>query len=1256
MKRLLAWLLSLVMILSLIPAAAAEDIEIVEIEPEDPIDVVVEEPITEPCEELEASKPTITASPQSVTAYVGTTAKFTVTATGAESYQWYYRTSAEGEWKESTTASATTATLSVVAETFRSGYQYYCKVRNSAGTSYTKVATLTVTVKPLITTQPADKSAQVGQTVKFTVKAKGADAYQWYYRTSASGSWSKSTAESASTATLSVTAETKRNGYQYRCKLTNAKGSVYSEAATLTVEAIPVPVITKQPKDFTASTGTDAYFRVTATGAAAYQWYYRTSASGTWSKCTANGATGPALTVKAEAKRNGYQYRCKVSNAGGYVYSDAATLKTAGNITYRALLIGEVHFSWETAKRNKSDVLRMNLMLNDIDAAYGGRYEVTCAYDLDNNGIRDAISSAFAGADDNDVSLFFIATHGVVNVPSGPEAGALVTIAVPGAQDDYILLEQLAAWLKDVPGKVIVLLGSCGSGAAIVNNGTVSYVPSSSGEYEGLINDYVISVFDEQNEMIPVSDDGVISNTGEFRSSKFYVLTAAAHMESSWGMEGETLTGSYNYFTTYLAYGIGNDHEADANKNGTMTLKEVYNYVYDFALGPYYDGRSYYYQHVQMYPVNSTYPLFRYTLTGPVITDQPRIYWAGKGVTVTFKVEAEGAESYQWQWRKNGWEDWTDCELSGSQTASLKVKSTYENAKYTFRCLISGPGGVTVSREVYVVRSDDIDESHKWWMDDKGNLSITGSGPFPDNCSAVWTVYRPRYVTIGSGTTHVGSSLFKGCYNLETVSLPDTVTSIGDHAFDGCKLLHTITVPKNLTSVGAYAFADCEKLNFSLDEVTLSEIGEHAFDHCGLQSIKLGGGITAIPDGAFCRCPYLRTVEIPDSVTVIGSEAFMSCGVTEVVIPDGVTEIGEKAFWRSLLTSVAIPDSVVTLGDMCFQYCERLKSVSIGKGVKSIDTGIFYECSALESITVASGNTKYASYHGALLNKSKKTLIYCPRGMSGALTLPSTLTTVKESAFSVCGNLESVTIPDGVTSLPEKCFYQCSNLTEVSFGSGMETIDSSLFFQCFALQSITVSADNANYASSGGALLNKSKTTLLYCPPGMTGSYTIPSTVKTIADKAFYKCEKLTAVTIPGSVTEIGKEAFLYCTGLTSVTIPDSVTLVGEHAFQSCRAMTSAKIGKGLTAIPDGMFSNCEALTGVTLPSTLKTIGEHAFYKCDLREVRLGKSVTSIGKWAFTNNLNLTDVYYKGTKTQWNKITIGEYNDPLTNATIHYNA
>ncbi|MBR5343014.1 MAG: immunoglobulin domain-containing protein [Oscillospiraceae bacterium] len=269
--------------------------------------------------------PVILEQPQSVTAVQGTTVSFSVVTDAEEpSYCWYYRTGAEADWKACTGGSA--ATLSVEAKSYRNGYQYRCEVSARGSSIFSDVATLTVITLPRFTQQPQSVTAAAGETVSFTVKVTGSvSSLQWQYRTSESGSWSK--CSNGTEATLTIEAKSYRNGYQYRCTATNEAGTAASEVATLTVQALVKPVITAQPQSVAVMPGKTVNFTVTAEGATSYQWYYRTSSSGSWSK-SSNGEEA-TLTIESKIYRNGYQYRCKVSNAAGYVYSSAATMTVA---------------------------------------------------------------------------------------------------------------------------------------------------------------------------------------------------------------------------------------------------------------------------------------------------------------------------------------------------------------------------------------------------------------------------------------------------------------------------------------------------------------------------------------------------------------------------------------------------------------------------------------------------------------------------------------------------------------------------------------------------------------------------------------------------------------------------------------------------------------------------------------------------------------------------------------------------------------
>ena len=372
--------------------------------------------------------------------------------------------------------------------------------------------------------------------------------------------------------------------------------------------------------------------------------------------------------------------------------------------------------------------------------------------------------------------------------------------------------------------------------------------------------------------------------------------------------------------------------------------------------------------------------------------------------------------------------------------------------------------------------------------------------------------------------------------------------------------------------------------------------------HKNILTVKIETGVTTIGKSAFSYCSSLKSVTIPDIVTTIGQQAFDCC--------------------RSL-TSVTIPDSVTIIEDGAFRCCESLTNVTIGNSVTTIGKYAFSECSSLTSVTI-----------------------------------PSSVTTIGYMAFDECSSLTNVTIPNGVTTIGMFAFSYCRSLTSVEIPDSVTTIGKSAFSVCISLTSINVASGNLNYLSEDGVLFDKNKSKLIQCPIGnQRTEYTVPNSVTTIGEYAFSCCRSLTSVTIPNSETIIEDGAFDQCYSLISVTIPDSVTTIGYRAFDYCRSLTSVTIPNSVKTIGGWAFSDCTSLTSITIPNSVTTIGYWSFSHCSgLTSVTIPNSVTTIVEGAFFDCSSLKDVYYSGSEEQWKKISIGDHNDELLNAKIHYNS
>ena len=428
------------------------------------------------------------------------------------------------------------------------------------------------------------------------------------------------------------------------------------------------------------------------------------------------------------------------------------------------------------------------------------------------------------------------------------------------------------------------------------------------------------------------------------------------------------------------------------------------------------------------------------------------------------------------------------------------------------------------------------------------------------------------------------------------VIIPDSigglpVTAVDGFAFYYSSSLTRVTIPGSVTSVLAYAFYACSSLSNVVFGSSVTNLGSPVFDSCAsLSAITVDNGnpLYASEAGILFDKTLTTLIQypmglagsytIPNRVTAIGNAAFTSCAsLTSVTISSNVHNLSDSAFENcGSLTNVIIPNSITNLGARVFSSCGNLNGIIIPDSVRSIGENAFNYCSSL-----------------------------------GGLVIPGSVISIGDNAFNGCSSLASIGIPDSVTSIGRNAFGNCAILT-----------------------AINVDTNNPAYSSEAGVLFNKSQTTLLVCPAGKTGSYTISSGCTNIADNAFSMCSGLTRITIPDSVAAIGIWAFGDCIGLTEITIPSGITSIGFGMFQNCISLASVTIPNGVTTIGNMAFNSCSGLTNVTIPASVANFGFNAFGWCSSLTGVYFLGNAPAGMFVFNGDTAATAYYLAGT-TGW---------------------
>ena len=395
-----------------------------------------------------------------------------------------------------------------------------------------------------------------------------------------------------------------------------------------------------------------------------------------------------------------------------------------------------------------------------------------------------------------------------------------------------------------------------------------------------------------------------------------------------------------------------------------------------------------------------------------------------------------------------------------------------------------------------------------------------------------------------------------------------TVSAAGNFVYGdtfaagGINYMVMSTNPKEVkisTSVNATGVINIPETVTGTDSNTyaVTEIGNNAFENSAITDITIPATVLKVREFAFSNCSQLKTAEMNGENTYFENSIFSNCTNLEKVIVNIKT-----------LTSYA---------DGVFVGCNKLTSITIGKDIKTVDTNVHLMIISAPNLSEIKidNNSNFISSNGILFDKNMETLVIYPAKKTETdYTVPSTVNTIGEASFASCTNIKNVILPTSVGSIEEAAFDSCTSLSSVTFkrDTPPSTIGEDIFMGV-PYSNFTV------YVPAGktAAYAAKLKDTIV----DSNGDAKTPK-IKQADDITFTK-DGITyqAISSPNEVRVIKPVSGTYS---GDIDIPSTVLGTDNNTYT-------------VTGIYGSAFKN-SSITDITIPATVTSIGKWAFSNC----------------------------------------------------------